>query len=165
MVINMGSCLRVSLFFKIYFIQVQLIYNVVLISAVQQSDSLIHIHIYMYIYGVLWCLVLYLSLLAILSLFLGIYIYICICIYIYTFFLIFFSFMVYHKILNIFPCAIQQDLVVIHSTYNSMYLLISNSQSIPPPSHLPLDNHKSVLQVCVSVSQISSFVSYFRFYI
>ena len=31
---------------KIYFIEVQLIYSVVLISAVQQSDSVIHIYIY-----------------------------------------------------------------------------------------------------------------------
>ena len=55
------------LFKKIYFIEVQLIYNVVLISAVQQSDSVIHI---------------------------------------YTFFFIFFSIMVYHRILNIVPCVI-----------------------------------------------------------
>ena len=50
-----------------FFIEVQLIYNVVLISAVQQSDSFIHIH---------------------------------------AFFFIFFSIMVYHRILNIVPCAI-----------------------------------------------------------
>ena len=61
---------RNSQFLKIYFIEVWLIYNVVLISAVQQSDSVIHI-------------------------------------YIYTFFFIFFSMMVYHRILNIVPCAIQ----------------------------------------------------------
>ena len=60
-------------FFKIYFIEVQLIYTVVLISAVQQSDSVIHM---------------------------------------YTFFFILFSIMVYHRILNIVPCAVQQDLVV-----------------------------------------------------
>ena len=53
-------------FSLIYFIEVKLIYNVVLISAVQQSDSVIHIS-----------------------------------------FFIFFSIMVYHKILNIVPCAIQ----------------------------------------------------------
>ena len=44
-----------------------------LISAVQQSDSVIHI---------------------------------------YTLFFIFFSIIVYYRILNIVPCAIQQDLVV-----------------------------------------------------
>ena len=32
--------------------------------------------------------------------------------YIYAFFFIFFSIMVYHRILNIVPCALQQDLVV-----------------------------------------------------
>ena len=53
-------------FSLIYFIEVKLIYNVVLISAVQQSDSVIH-----------------------------------------TSFFIFFSIMVYHKVLNIVPCAIQ----------------------------------------------------------
>ena len=36
------------LFFKIYFIEVQLIYNVVLISALQQSDS--HINVYICIF-------------------------------------------------------------------------------------------------------------------
>ena len=53
-----------------------------LISAVQQSDSVI---------------------------------YMCVCVYIYIyilFFKIFFSIIVYHKILNTVPCAIQYDLVV-----------------------------------------------------
>ena len=51
-----------------------MLYNVVLISAVQQSDSVIHI---------------------------------------YAFFLeIFFSILVYRRILNKVPCAIQSDLVV-----------------------------------------------------
>ena len=48
--------------------EVQLIYNVVLISAIQQSDSVIHT---------------------------------------YIFFFIFFSITVYHRVLNIVPCAIQ----------------------------------------------------------
>ena len=34
-----------SYFFKLIFIGVQLIYNVVLVSAVQQSESVIHLHI------------------------------------------------------------------------------------------------------------------------
>ena len=46
-----------------------------LISTVQQSDSVIHI-------------------------------------YTYTFFFIFFSIVVYHRIVNIVPCAVQWDLVV-----------------------------------------------------
>ena len=37
--------------FLIYFTEVQLIHNVVLISAVQQSDSVIHIYIYIYIHS------------------------------------------------------------------------------------------------------------------
>ena len=56
-----------------------LIYNVVLVSAVQQSDSFIYMCIYIYIY---------------------------IYIYIHILFLMFFSIMVYQRILNIVPCAI-----------------------------------------------------------
>ena len=41
-----------------------------------------------------------------------------------------------------------RTLFFIHSMYNSLPLLISNSQNIPPPLPLPLGNHKSV-----SVSQ------------
>ena len=48
--VNLGeTCLNIYFFlFKIYFIQVYLIYNVVLISAVSQSDSVIYIHIYIH---------------------------------------------------------------------------------------------------------------------
>ena len=53
-----------------------LTYNAVLISTVQQNDSVIYI------------------------------------LYTYTFFVTFFSIMVYHRILNILPSAIQKDLVV-----------------------------------------------------
>ena len=59
--------------FYMFLIEVSLIYNVMLISPVQQSVSVIHI---------------------------------------YTFLFIFFSVTVYHRILNIVPCALQQDLVV-----------------------------------------------------
>ena len=53
---------------------------------------------------------------------------------IYTFFFIFFSTMVYHRILNIDTCAIyNRTLVLIHSVYNSLQLLIPNSQSFPSP--------------------------------
>ena len=37
-------------YFSVYFIEVYLIYSGVLIFAVQQSDSVIHIYIYLYIY-------------------------------------------------------------------------------------------------------------------
>ena len=52
----------------LFIIEVELIYNVVLLSAVQQSDSVIHT---------------------------------------YTFIFISFSIMVYHRLLNIVPCAVQ----------------------------------------------------------
>lgn len=55
-------------FFNLFFIEVYLIYNVVLISDAQQNDSVIHI---------------------------------------YTSFFIFFSTMVYARILNIVPCPVQ----------------------------------------------------------
>ena len=97
-------------FLKMYFTELQLIYNA-LLSLVQQSDSVIHIYICIYIHT---------------------YIHI----YIHTLFFIFFSIMVYYRLFNIVPCAIQQDLYpqqfFIHSTYNSLHLLIPNSQSIPP---------------------------------
>ena len=45
------------MFSQTYSIEIQLIYNVVLISAVQQSDSVIHAYIYIFIpffhYGLL----------------------------------------------------------------------------------------------------------------
>ena len=43
-------------FFELIFIRVQLIYNVVLVSSVQQSESVIHIYtyqLYIYIYSLL----------------------------------------------------------------------------------------------------------------
>ena len=60
---SLGPCRESTLFF---FLGIQLIYNVVLISAVQQHDSVIHIIIFHI-----------------------------------------FSIVVYHRILNIYPCAIQ----------------------------------------------------------
>ena len=48
-------------------------------------------------------------------------------------------------------------------TYNSLHLLIPNSQPIPPSASYPLGNQKFLLCVSVSVSQISSVVLYFRF--
>ena len=65
----------------------------------------------------------------------------------------FFSVMVYHKILNIVPCTIYiWALLFIHSIYNSLHLLTPTSQSTPLPPFLPLGKHKSVLYVCESVS-------------
>ena len=93
-----------------------------------------------------------------------IYVYIYIYTHTHTQFHIF-SIMVYHRILNMVLCAMQ-DLVVIHSIYNSLHLVTPTSQSIPAlvPSFLPT---QSVLCVCesVSISWIGAFVSYFRFHI
>ena len=65
------------------------------------------------------------------------------------------------------PCYCYNKCYYTHFVYNSLHLLIPNSYSIPPPAHLHLDNQRPVLFVCesVSASYISSFVSYFRFYI
>ena len=82
------------IFFFNYIIEVQLIYNVVLISAVQQ---MIQVSIY------------------------------------YTFFFT----MVYHRILNIVPCTIKQDLVV-YSVCNSLHLLTPNSPSLLSQLHFSL---------------------------
>ena len=92
----------------IIFIEGELIYSVVLISAIQQKD----LHTYMHS------------------------------------FLICFSLMVYSRISARVPCALQQD---IHSVYNSQYLLIPNTQCLPPPP--PQQS-----QVCSLCSDVSLFL-------
>ena len=72
----MGTCWEVHLF-SFFKIEVWLIYSIVLISGVQQSDSVLSLS---YIY---------------------------ICIYIFIFLFIFFSIIAYNKILNTVPCATQ----------------------------------------------------------
>ena len=64
--------------------EILFIYNVVLVSGVQQIDSVIQFYIYIYIY-------------------MNIYIKE----YLYTFFFRFFSIIGYYKIFSIVPCAIQ----------------------------------------------------------
>ena len=60
--------------------------------------------------------------------------------------------MAYYRILDIVPCAVySMTLLCIHSTFNSLHLLIPHSQSIPPLC-LPLGNLKSVLYVDESIS-------------
>ena len=46
--------------------------------------------------------------------------------------------MVYPERSDIVPCAVQQDLIAIHSKWNSLHLPTPNSQPIPLPpfSHL-----------------------------
>ena len=65
-----------------------------------------------------------------------------------------------------FPVLYSRTLLFIHSTCNSLHLPTPNFQSIPLPPPLPLGNHKSVLYICqsVSVSQVCSYVLYFRFH-
>ena len=55
------------------------------------------------------------------------------------FFCMFFSIVVYHRIL-----LCRKTLLFVHLMYNSLHLLTSSSHSIPPPL-LALGNHKSVL--------------------
>ena len=47
-----GACrINFLFFFKIYFIEVELIYNIVLVSTVQQSDSaVIHVYTFFFIF-------------------------------------------------------------------------------------------------------------------
>ena len=59
--------------------------------------------------------------------------------------------MLYHRILNIVPMRYSRTLLFIHPVYNSLHLLISNSQSVPSLPYTS-GNHKSVLYVCESVS-------------
>ena len=90
-----------------FFIKVQLIYNIVLVSAVQQLLSYIYVHII--------------------------------------------SNMIYCRILNIIPCAVQQDLII-YLLYSSLYLLIRNSNLLLPPLPSSFDNNAFVFYVYESIS-------------
>ena len=50
--------------------------------------------------------------------------------YIYTYFFIFFSIMVYYRILNIIPCAIQWDLVFKHMAFTARLPAFKTSTNI-----------------------------------
>ena len=67
----------------------------------------------------------------------------------------FFSIMACQGRLNRVPCALHIRTLFIHPLYNSLHLLIPNSQSIPPH---PLGNHKFILSVCESVCFIDKFI-------
>ena len=75
--------------------------------------------------------------------------------YMYSFF-IFFSIMVYHKILN---------MVLIHSMHHALHLLTPASRSIPSSTPLHLGNRQSTLCESVSVLQVGSFASYCRLHV
>ena len=83
--------------------------------------------------------------------------------YLYVHFLIFFFIVVHHRILTIVLCAVRKTLLFLHSIYKSLHLLTAASDSISP-NPFPLDNHQAVLYVrdSIFISQIVSFVSYFR---
>ena len=71
------------------------------------------------------------------------------CVCIHPVFFIFFFIVVYHRILNIIPCAIQKDLVI-YLFY--IYQFVSANPKLPiqlSPTHLCLGNNQSV---CVSDS-------------
>ena len=76
----------------------------------------------------------------------------------YIYFFMSFSIMVYHKILNIVPCAIQQDLIyTIYLIYTSWHLLIPNSQPFPL-SPLPWQPQVSSLCLWVCTYFIDLFI-------
>ena len=87
--------------------------------------------------------------------------------YIDTFFSIFFSIMVYHRILNIVPCTIV-DLIV-HPFY--IYQFASANPKLPihpSPTPLPLTTtwlFSMSMILFLFHRYICEFVSYFRFYI
>ena len=71
--------------------------------------------------------------------------------HIYTFF-IFFSIMVYPRILNIVPMLYIRTLLFFHSIRNSLHPPNPHLRCIPLPPRLLLSNHKSILHVSESVS-------------
>ena len=71
---------------------------------------------------------------------------------IYTFFIIFFSIMVYHRILNIVPCLLSKTLLFIHYIYTSFHPLTPNSHFDPLPSSLATTSLFSYVCESVSVS-------------
>ena len=83
----------------------------------------------------------------------------------HTFFLIFFSILVYHRMLDIVPCAVTAGLCL-----SIQYILVGICLSQTPnpslPNLPPLGSHKFVLYVwkSVSVSEMCWFVLYFRFH-
>ena len=67
-------------------------------------------------------------------------------------FFIYFSMTVYHRVLNIVSCALQEDLVVYPSYIQQFASANPKLPVLPSLTSLPLGNPKSVLYVCESVS-------------
>ena len=69
-----------------------------------------------------------------------------------TLFSIFFSIMVYHRILNIVPVLYSGALLFIHPIYNSLHLLISDSHATPPsPLALETTSLFSIVYKSISI--------------
>ena len=68
--------------------------------------------------------------------------------YTHIFFFRFFFIIGYSNMLNIIPCAIQQDLVVYLFYIKAIYQALNLSS----PTHFPFGNHKFVFYVCESLS-------------
>ena len=60
--------------------------------------------------------------------------------------------MVCYRILTLVPVLYSRTLLLIHSIYSHLHLLIPNSQFIPPQLPILLGNHECFLYVCESVS-------------
>ena len=127
-------------------------YNVVLISAVQQSDSVIHTYIYIYIYIYIYThssyryvyIHIHIYVYAYTSLYIlyihSLDMFVCVCVYIYIY--IFFSITVYHRILNIVLCAIQEDLVIYPFCILKLTSANPNLPLHPFPNSLPIGSHQ-----------------------
>ena len=77
--------------------------------------------------------------------------------YICTFFFIFFSIMVYPRILNIAPCVYSRALLFIHPLYNSLYLLTTNSNpSLPHPSLATTNSNPSLPHPSLATASLLS---------
>ena len=85
----------------------------------------------------------------------------------HPFFFRFFIQIDYHRTLSRVLCLYSRSPLASHSIYLSVPMPTPTTQLIPPPQTVPFGNGKFVFKVCefVSVLQISSLVSFFRFHI
>ena len=66
-------------------------------------------------------------------------------------FFMFFSIMVYHRIVTIVPVLYSRTLLFIHPLYNNLHLRIPNPRSFPPHPSSSLPATKSVRHMCFVV--------------
>ena len=74
------------------------------------------------------------------------------CVYLYLLFSELFSHLGYYRMLSRVPCAIQQ--VPVSYLYSSMYMSVSNSQSIPPPHFPPVTKNSFSKSVSLFLTDI-----------